>query len=62
MNIQGGRTRGKWEELVGDANLGHKNMTCITEIHLKEDEEIPDQKGWKWDAVNRSKGKRKVEE
>lgn len=59
MNIQGGRRKGKWEELIHDNQLSGLNTLCVTETHLKEDERIPEQTGWIWEGVNRGKKEKK---
>lgn len=58
LNMQGGRTQRKWEEIAMDSKISEINVMCLTETHLKDGEQIPDQEDWSWEGVNR-KGKEK---
>lgn len=59
LNIQGGRRQGKWEEIAEEANMSGLSMLCVSETHLREEEKIPHQEGWKWKGQNRGNSEKR---
>lgn len=59
LNIQGGRTHRKWEEIFQAMTKERLTMYAVAETHLRGDETPPGHHGVCWEGCNRREGERK---